>query len=98
MPIRRLVAPRLARARARTVGPSYEQIGWSPLVPTHRRQVAALREALGPGGPPLASGMMFTPPTMDACVAELVAAGVDRIVALPMFPHYSLATTQAAFS
>ena len=58
----------------------------------------ALREALGPDGPPIASGMMFTAPEMDQALAELRAKGVDRIVALPMFPHYSLATTQAAFS
>lgn len=96
--LKALVAPRLARSRAKVVGPNYAQIGWSPLVPTHRRQVEALRAALGPDAPVLASGMMFTPPTMDQAVSELRAAGVDEIVALPMFPHYSLATTQAAFS
>jgi len=95
--LRRLVAPRLARARARRVGPQYAAIGWSPLVPTHRRQVAALREALGPDAPPIVSGMMFTPPTMDEAAGELRSAGVDRIVVLPMFPHPSLATTHAAF-
>lgn len=93
-----LAAPRIAASRARRIGPNYEQIGWSPLVPTHRKQVAALAEALGPDGPPLASGMMFTAPTMDQAVAELRASGVDRFVALPMFPHYSIATTQAAFT
>jgi len=95
--LKRLVAPRLARARAKRVGPQYAAIGWSPLVPTHRLQVAALREALGPGAPPIVSGMMFTPPTMDDAVAGLRAAEVDRIVVLPMFPHPSLATTRAAF-
>ncbi|MCB9684450.1 MAG: ferrochelatase [Alphaproteobacteria bacterium] len=97
-PIKAAAAPWLATRRARDVGRNYEQIGWSPLVPTHRRQVDALRAELGPDAPPLVSGMMFTAPTMDEAVAELKAAGVDRIVALPMFPHYSLATTQAAFT
>jgi ferrochelatase len=96
--LKSLAAPRIASARAKKVGPNYELIGWSPLVPTHRAQVAALREALGPDVPPMASGMLFTPPTMDDAVAHLRAQGVDRIVALPMFPHYSIATTQAAFS
>jgi ferrochelatase len=96
--LRRLAAPGIARSRAKRVGPNYQTIGWSPLVPTHRRQVAALREALGAECPPLASAMMFTAPTADQAVAELRSAGVDRIVALPMFPHYSLATTQASFS
>ncbi len=92
-----VVAPLLARRRARTVGPNYAQIGWSPLVPTHRRQVDALRARL-PADLPVASGMMFTAPTMDEMVGELLRAGVDRLVVLPMFPHYSLATTGAAFA
>ena len=96
--VKSVVAPRLARARSRTVGPNYEMIGWSPLVPTHQRQVAALAEALGDDCPPMASGMMFTPPTMASAVEKLRSEGVDRIVALPMFPHYSLATTGTAFN
>jgi ferrochelatase len=96
MAVKRWVAPSLARRRALVVGPNYQQIGWSPLVPTHERQVAALRDKLPPGLP-VASGMMFTPPEMDDAVRALLSAGVDRLVVLPMFPHYSLATTGAAF-
>jgi ferrochelatase len=91
------VAPFLARRRASVVAPNYARIGWSPLVPTHRKQVAALR-ALLPADLPVASGMMFTAPTMDDAVRELLGAGVDQLVVLPMFPHYSLATTGAAFA
>lgn len=97
-PLVRWIAPRLARARSRVVGPNYEMIGWSPLVSTHRAQAAALRERLGDPAPPLASGMLFSPPTIDGCVAELLDAGVEGVIALPMFPHYSRATTGAAFS
>lgn len=89
-----LLAPR----RAKVVGPNYAEIGWSPLVPTHHRQADALREALGADAPPIVSGMQFTPPTMDDCVEGLLAQGVERFVALPMYPHYSLATTGAAFN
>ena len=88
----------IARRRSRIVGPNYEEIGWSPLVPTHQRQVAAVQGLLGADAPPMASGMMFTPPTMAACLAELRDRGVDRIIALPMFPHFSRATTGAAFN
>jgi ferrochelatase len=96
--LRRFAGGRIASSRARKVEGPYERIGWSPLVPTHQRQVEALKAALGPDAPPMASGMMFTAPEMDDAVAELRSKGVDRIIALPMFPHYSLATTQAAFS
>lgn len=95
--LKRRVAPRLARARARSVRPQYEAIGWSPLVATHRAQVEALRGALGEEAPPLVSGMMFTPPTMRDAARALRDHGVEAIVALPNFPHYSLATTGAAF-
>jgi len=98
MALKKLVAPRLATSRAKTVGPNYEMIGWSPLVETHRAQAAALAEVLGDDALPMASGMMFTPPTMAACARELLDQGVEGIIALPMFPHYSIATTQAAFS
>jgi protoporphyrin/coproporphyrin ferrochelatase len=98
MAIKRLVAPTIARRRSVAVGPNYEMIGWSPLVATHQAQVAALKAALGDDAPVMASGMMFTPPSMRACVDELLGQGVEGIIALPMFPHYSIATTQAAFS
>ena len=96
--LKRVVAPTLARLRARKVETSYRTIGWSPLVPTHRLQVGAVRELLGRDAPPSASGMLFTPPTMDDAVRVLRAEGVDRLVALPLFPHSSLATTHPAFT
>ncbi len=96
--LKRVVAPLLARSRAKRVVPQYAAIGWSPLVATHHKQVEALRDSLGSDAPPMASGMMFTAPTMDDAVADLFDRGVDQLIALPMFPHYSIATTQAAFS
>jgi protoporphyrin/coproporphyrin ferrochelatase len=90
------LAPRLARLRAAKMLSAYEAIGWSDVVPAHARQVAAVRAVLGPDAPPIASGMMFTAPTMRDAVRSL--ADVERIVAVPMFPHYSFATTQAAYT
>lgn len=95
--IKRLAAPRIAASRSKLVGPNYEMIGWSPLVPTHVRQVAALREALSLPELPIASCMMFTPPFAEEALKSLLDQGVDHIVALPMFPHFSFATTNAAF-
>ncbi len=94
--LRRWIAPTLARLRAAKMQGPYEAIGWSQVVSTHHRQVALLREALGPEAPRIASGMMFTAPTMQDAVRDL--GDVERIVAVPMFPQYSLATTQTAFN
>jgi ferrochelatase len=96
--LRGVVAPAIARSRSKKVGPDYETIGWSPLVDTHMAQLEALRRELGDDAPPIASGMMYTPPTMGDCLRQLRDQGVDRIVALSMFPHYSLATTHSAFT
>ena len=39
--------------------------------------------------------MVGNPPVRDS-VREMVAAGVDRLVALPMFPQYSATTSASA--
>jgi len=95
--VKGLFAPYLARSRSKTVGPNYCEIGWSPLVDVHNAQIDALGELLD-DDIVLASGMMFTPPTMDQCVTSLLEQGVDTVIAISMFPHYSLATTQTAFT
>lgn len=95
--IKRLAAPRIARARSKVVAPNYEMIGWSPLVKTHEAQIDALRAELGDPSLPIASCMMFTPPFAEHGLQELLDQGVDHVVAVPMFPQFSFATTNAAF-
>ncbi len=87
----------IARRRAPKVAPAYRQIGWSPLVPTHLAQMDALRAELGPDGPPIASGMLFTAPEIGDAVTSLAEQGVDRLIAFTLFPHYSFATASAGF-
>lgn len=41
-------------------------------------------------------GMMVGNPSVEKVVTEMLAAGVDRIIALPMFPQYSSTTTSSA--
>jgi ferrochelatase len=92
------VAPFIAWARARRVRANYEAIGWSPIVPTTVAQVEALLTELGPEAPPTEMGMMFVPPTIGEAVERLQKTGVDMIIALALFPHFSTATTGAALS
>lgn len=91
------VAPRVAVSRSRKVGPNYEQIGWSPIVPETRRQLEAVRAALGASAPPMAMGMLFTPPTVLDGIRELEKQGCDAIAAVAMFPQYSTTTTKPAY-
>ena len=95
--ISRPMGAMIAKLRGPKVQPNYEMIGWSPLIEVHDQQVAALKEKL-PADLPVASGMMFTPPFARTGLESLLEQGVDHIIAIPMFPHFSFATTNAAYS
>ncbi len=66
----------------------------SPLMHYTKRQTELLRQHF-PGTPVRFGMMVGNPPVRDA-VREMIAAGVDRLVALPMFPQYSATTTGSA--
>lgn len=67
----------------------------SPLLVTSRRQAALLEAALKGSGidAVVRVAMRYGRPSTEDAVAELEAAGVSRIVALPMYPQYASATT-----
>jgi ferrochelatase len=68
----------------------------SPLTVTSEAQARALgREltALAGGHVPVAVGMRYGQPSIRAAVESLLAAGVDRILAFPMYPQYASATS-----
>lgn len=94
--LKRIAAPRVAAARAKKVGPNYAQIGWSPVIATTNAQADALRQRLGEV--PVATGMLFTAPTVADGLADLRRQGADGVVAIALFPQYSLSTTAAAFA
>jgi ferrochelatase len=64
----------------------YRAIGGSPLEAITRRQAAALGQRLGM---PSFVGMKHAPPFIDQAVGEARAAGVGRLVALPLAPHFA---------
>ncbi len=61
--------------------------GRSPLLERTQEQAAALRERLG--GPPVLVGMRHWHPYIRDVLAEAHRLGIERLVALPMAPHYS---------
>ncbi len=66
--------------------------GISPLAQRTRAQVAAIDSALAelaPGEYVTALGQKHAAPFVEDGVAELAAAGVDRVVGLVLAPHYS---------
>jgi len=64
----------------------YRAIGGSPLEEITRRQAAALGARLGL---PAFVGMKHSPPFIADGAAEAAAAGIERLVGLPLAPHFA---------
>ncbi|HEY6358161.1 MAG TPA: ferrochelatase, partial [Vicinamibacterales bacterium] len=70
--------------------------GGSPLALTTEAQAQALGRELtasAGGHVPVVVGMRYGKPSIRSAVEQLVAAGVDRMLAFPMYPQYAGATT-----
>ena len=66
----------------------------SPLLHYTKRQTALLRPMFPDAR--VEYGMMVGNPSVRSVVSGMIAAGVDRLVAFPMFPQYSSTTTASA--
>ncbi len=96
LPILHLV---ILRTRPKRSAELYQKI-WtdrgSPLLVTTEDQATALSERLSQhncGDVPVAFGMRYGTPSIEAGIAALRDVGCDRVVVLPAFPQYSIATT-----
>jgi len=85
----------IAPFRSRTSAAAYQKI-WgpdgSPLLVHGRALCADVARALGPGHV-VALGMRYGSPSIAQALGELVAAGVGRIVALPLYPQWAESST-----
>lgn len=90
----------ILRTRPKKSAAAYAQI-WqpegSPLL-THGRALCRAVDAALAGEMPVALGMRYGNPGVDTALAELLEAGVDRVVVLPLFPQYSEAATGSALA
>ncbi len=89
------VAWMIARRRAPKSRKAYELIGGgSPLADLTRQQGAALEKELGAHGSfKVVMAMRYWQPFAREVLQEFAGAGITRIVALTLYPHYSKATT-----
>ena len=67
----------------------------SPLLVNSLALTSALRTALG-GAYAVELGMRYGEPAMSAALGRLVEAGVERIVAVPLFPHDAQSSSGSA--
>jgi protoporphyrin/coproporphyrin ferrochelatase len=94
--LRRPIAKLISSRRSSPVAAKYAEIGRrSPIATLTERQRARLVEAVSPYIDPVAvTAMRYWHPTTAEAVESLRKAGpLDEIVLLPLYPHYSYATT-----
>ncbi|MCS7045501.1 MAG: ferrochelatase [Gemmataceae bacterium] len=66
----------------------------SPLLHWTKRQAALLQERFA--GIPVRFGMQVGNPPVAQVVEEMIRSGVERLLAVPMYPQYSATTTASA--
>ncbi|MEA5112974.1 MAG: ferrochelatase [Geobacteraceae bacterium] len=87
----------IARRRAPKAEDSYERIGGrSPIRELTEAQARALEARLGDGFRCFTAMRYWRPSTIEA-LAAVRRAGISRIVAQPLYPQYSRATTGSSF-
>ena len=93
--MQKFIARRIAKKRAPISREAYRLIGGgSPLAKTTTAQGAALQEMLATDGDFTVDMVMrYWPPYAEETLQKLAASGINRLVALTLYPHYSIATT-----
>ena len=68
----------------------------SPLMVYAQRQAIALQKKLG-AEIRVVLAMRYGEPSFKSVIGELLTAGIDRLVVLPLYPQYSATTTASTF-
>ncbi|MBM4014826.1 MAG: ferrochelatase [Planctomycetes bacterium] len=96
-PVRHALAWLIATLRAPKVRRNYASVGGSPLLARTLAQERALEAALNADGAGprflVRTAMRYWRPRAAAALDELLAAGIGRLIALPLYPHECRATT-----
>jgi ferrochelatase len=96
-----LIARMIVRGRLKEVEENYRKIGGgSPIVRWSTLQGEGMAERLRARGHDVeyALAMRYWNPDSDAALNRLEASGVDRLLALTLYPHYSTATTGSSLA
>jgi ferrochelatase len=94
------LAAMIARRRAREVRRQYDEIGGrSPIVEATERIAQALREGLEAAGQalPVYVAHRYLRGETARAAAGMAAGGVTELLALPLYPHFSFATSGSSF-
>lgn len=100
-PLRIPVAWLTSRIRYPMIKKAYERIGGgSPLLSFTFQQAEALRKSLQEAGieAVVSVGMRYTPPSIEHTLFSLIKDGIQKVVALTLYPQYSTATAGTCIS
>ncbi len=90
-------------SRPRRIAPKYQSIwqkGGSPLLVISQQQVQALQQTLDTTGLSYCKvvlGMRYGQPSLQSAIDELLNAGIENLIILPLYPQYCAATTASAW-
>lgn len=92
---RKPLAKLIASRRAQVVRDHYREIGGgSPIVDLTNRQARALASALEPSfDARVVVAMRYWHPLTEEAIAQLRGESLEQLILLPLYPHYSFATT-----
>lgn len=90
----------ISTSRAKKSQANYQQIGGgSPLRRITEEQARALQKQLSQHGQDaeVYIGMRYWHPFTEEAVAQIKRDGIDRLVVLPLYPHFSISTSGSSF-
>jgi ferrochelatase len=99
--IRKKLAKLISTLRAPKVVELYRQIGGkSPILDQTEEQARSIKSHLAQMGIdiPVYIAMRYWHPMTDEVLARLIREGVGQLILLPLYPHYSKATTGSAMN
>lgn len=95
-PLRKLIVSGfILPRRPQRSAAAYRAIWWpegSPQVVLSRRLAEAVQAGLDM---PVSLAMRYGNPSIEAGLRELLPQGIDRLLLVPLFPHYAMSTTQS---
>lgn len=93
--LRRFIAVMITTSRTKKTQANYAKLGGkSPLVGYTQQLVDKLQKVMPDYYVTFA--MRYTPPFCEGVIRELQAKGIDEVVLLPLYPHYSTTTTKSS--
>lgn len=97
-PFRQLLAYTIAQVKGPSSIRSYESIGGgSPQLRWTEAQAEGLRRLVGNGSTRVEIGMRSAEPSIERALLELKDWGAEKLILLPLFPHFSTTTSGTCF-